>query len=129
MSETLYHRLISRRSQVQIEPVTSTDRGSPLRSGARPPLPSFVCGGSAGAAEGYASDTWEYDFAKNRWTEIAPDGQTPAPRQLASLVFCPTVGRAILFGGGNSKGFLNDIWAFDRGTRRGSSTGRVSLFR
>jgi N-acetylneuraminic acid mutarotase len=71
-------------------------------------------GGSESAAEGFGRDTWEYDFAKNKWTEIAPEGQTPIPRQYASLVFCPTLGRAILFGGVTSKAFLNDIWAFGR---------------
>ncbi len=70
-------------------------------------------GGSA-AATGYVGDTWEYDFAKNKWTEIESNRQAPVPRQFSSLVFCPTVRRAILFGGVSSKAFLNDAWAFGR---------------
>jgi len=68
-------------------------------------------GGSAGV-EGAAGDTWEYDFGKNTWIEIKPTGQAPAARQFGSLVFCPTVERAILFGGQGLRALLNDTWAF-----------------
>jgi hypothetical protein len=68
-------------------------------------------------AAGLVGDTWEYDFAKSRWTEIEPVGQAPAPRQFSSLVFCPTARRAILFGGISSKAYLNDTWAFGRQAR------------
>jgi N-acetylneuraminic acid mutarotase len=68
-------------------------------------------GGTSGA-RGLLGDTWEYDSVTNTWAEIRPVGEAPAARQYLSLVYCPSAGRVVMFGGATPKAALNDTWAY-----------------
>ena len=72
----------------------------------------LVFGGSDGS---YLGDLWAMDLNTNNWEEIVPSGTPPAPRSHASMVFDSANDRAILFAGGTSQGYMNDVWelAFD----------------
>ena len=65
------------------------------------------------------NDTWTYDPAANRWTELDPGGSIPSPRAGHSMAYDPITRRTILFGGrnqqpgGSANLFLNDIWAYE----------------
>ena len=70
-------------------------------------------GGSAEDAQ--FNDTWAYDPRANTWTELDPAGDMPSPRAFSAMVYDPTTGRAILFGGWDYEDYLdvNDTWAYD----------------
>ncbi|MBN1320799.1 MAG: hypothetical protein JXA87_08160 [Thermoleophilia bacterium] len=60
----------------------------------------------------YLNDTWAYDLLANTWTELEPTGSLPTGRADHSMVFVPSIGRVILFGGGADE-YLNDMWSYD----------------
>ena len=71
---------------------------------------SILFGGIVSGVE--QNDTWAYDSLEDEWSQLAP--QTPPPtRSGASMIFYPTTGQIILFGGSNNGTPLNDTWAFD----------------
>jgi hypothetical protein len=67
------------------------------------------------------NDTWTFDG--HRWSVVS--GVMPPARYSASMIYDPTTGRVVLFGGtgnsggiagtsiGSSQGALNDTWTFD----------------
>jgi N-acetylneuraminic acid mutarotase len=57
-------------------------------------------------------DTWAYDVAADRWTELKPSGRAPSERVTCSMVYVPDTGRVIMFGG-RANHALNDTWAYD----------------
>ncbi len=59
-------------------------------------------------------DTWEFDGAT--WTQVAtPTG--PSARRWSAMVFDPTLGKCVLFGGSvNGSTFLGDTWTWDGAT-------------
>jgi N-acetylneuraminic acid mutarotase len=62
-------------------------------------------------------DTWAYDPSTNAWTELEPAGDRPRAREGHSLVYDPTSGDLILFGGRSwDWGELNDTWVYDSAT-------------
>jgi N-acetylneuraminic acid mutarotase len=66
-----------------------------------------------GFGETYLGDTWSYDPAANLWTELKPAGEVPAPRGFHSMVYDPSGGKVILFGGGDGNGHFGDTWIYD----------------
>jgi len=66
------------------------------------------------------SDTWEWDGATGRWTELSPAGGSPPGRGAHSLAFDSSTGRIILFGGDFAGEKHGDLWEFDG--ERGSWT-------
>jgi hypothetical protein len=44
------------------------------------------------------NDTWAYDYRRNRWVDLHPDG-APAPRMAHYMAFEPATNRLVLFGG------------------------------
>jgi N-acetylneuraminic acid mutarotase len=67
--------------------------------------------GGAGDAGRY-DDTWVYDPAAKSWTDLRPEGSVPSGRSAHSMVYAPSSGQVILFGG-YDEGLLNDTWAYD----------------
>jgi N-acetylneuraminic acid mutarotase len=62
------------------------------------------------------SETWAYDVAANRWTQMKPSSG-PTGRGAASLAYDAESDRVILFGGGNKSAWdLDDTWAYDYNT-------------
>jgi N-acetylneuraminic acid mutarotase len=60
------------------------------------------------------NDTWAFDPAGNTWTELSPAGPVPAGRGGHVMVYDPSSGRLIMFGGRSGESqFLNDTWAYD----------------
>lgn len=51
------------------------------------------------------------------WSLASPVGAVPAPRAGHAMVYDPTHGRMVMFGGGTSSGVVNDVWEFDVGTK------------
>jgi len=64
-------------------------------------------GGTVGGSARF-NDTWAYDPAANTWTELSPRGESPSERDGSSMVYDPSSGLIILFGG-----MYNDTWAYD----------------
>ena len=61
-------------------------------------------------------ETWAYDVAANKWTEMKPPSG-PTARGAADMTYDAESDRVILFGGGNEVIWgLNDTWAYDFNT-------------
>ena len=61
-------------------------------------------------------ETWAYDVAANKWTEMKPPSG-PTGRGAAELAYDAESDRVILFGGWNKvAGGLDDTWAYDYNT-------------
>jgi N-acetylneuraminic acid mutarotase len=58
-------------------------------------------------------DTWAYDPAAQRWTDLRPGGDLPSARSDGSMVYDPGTDRVILFGGTSDYAGFNDTWAYD----------------
>ena len=67
--------------------------------------------GAAFANQSFA-DTWTYDVAADRWTELAP-ASSPAARGWHRMVYDPRSDRILMFGGGASGGLDGLVWAYD----------------
>lgn len=65
---------------------------------------------------GRFDDTWAFDLATNRWSNISPSGTRPLKRCLHHAVYDPANSQMLLYGGCAS-GFgpcpLGDLWSFD----------------
>jgi len=72
----------------------------------------ILFGGQQGST--YFSDTWEYSFVTDEWSEIHTI-DSPDPRAGHSFVLYPGQDKAILFGGYNGL-YQNDTWEFDIAT-------------
>lgn len=80
---------------------------------ARSPNPGRVVMFGGGKAP-YVVDgtTWEFDPRTSAWTDATPAGSSPAPRQLAPIVYDSARDRTVLFGGVNGA-FYDDTWEWD----------------
>jgi N-acetylneuraminic acid mutarotase len=73
----------------------------------------IMFGGYDSAGDLDLNDTWAYDPAANTWTNLSPAGDLPSPREGVSLVYDPSTGALIMFGGYDDSGAeLSDTWAF-----------------
>ncbi len=63
-------------------------------------------------ASGDRNDLWAFSLATGQWSELNPLGPVPAARHGHTFTFDPVRRRAILIAG-QSRGFFNDVWAFD----------------
>lgn len=70
---------------------------------------------------GRFDDTWAFDLATNRWSNLTPSGTRPLRRCLHHAVYDPANSQMLLYGGCAS-GFgpcpLGDLWSFDLNTNR-----------
>jgi hypothetical protein len=62
-------------------------------------------------------DTWTYDLATGTWKEVTPAGESPSARSDHVMLYEPTSGTVLMFGGHdattpNAAG-LGDLWEFD----------------
>ena len=74
---------------------------------------NVVVFGGRPSYDGNLGDTWLYDYAENRWTEV-DSMVSPSPRQTSSMVYDESIGRVVLFGGfENGMEALNETWVFD----------------
>ncbi len=68
---------------------------------------------------GRFDDTWAFDFATNRWSNITPGNNRPLRRCLHHAVLDATGRQMYLYGGcasGNGPCPLGDLWSFDLNT-------------
>jgi N-acetylneuraminic acid mutarotase len=74
----------------------------------------IMFGGSVADGSKYFDDTWVYDPATNTWTELNPSETPPSARCGGPLVYVPSTGQVLMFGGvaAGVKTVLNDTWAF-----------------
>jgi N-acetylneuraminic acid mutarotase len=74
----------------------------------------IVFGGGSGD---YVNDTWAFDPATSTWTELHPAGPLPPARAYGMMVYVPSSGKVILFGGVGptlaGQTSTNDTWAYD----------------
>jgi N-acetylneuraminic acid mutarotase len=73
----------------------------------------LVFGGLFQAGAGVLNDTWAYDPSASAWSLLAPAGTLPSARAQQSMVYDPTTGQVIMFGGTGDIGALNDTWTYD----------------
>ncbi len=67
-----------------------------------------------GRGEAIFADTWIYDIAENRWSEVP--GAAPPDRFGMAAALDAARNRILLFGGqGSGDLFFDDVWAFDLG--------------
>jgi len=66
--------------------------------------------GCGEVAQGPCGDTWEWDGV--RWVERHPR-RSPPPRWDHAMVYDPTRGRTVLFGGRSQEAPLGDTWTWD----------------
>jgi N-acetylneuraminic acid mutarotase len=59
------------------------------------------------------NDTWAYDPVTNVWSDLSPSGPLPPARTGQSMVYDPSTGQVIMFGGSDENGFFNDTWTYD----------------
>jgi N-acetylneuraminic acid mutarotase len=64
-----------------------------------------------GASSILLDGTWAYDTRANSWTELSMSGARPSALFGSSMVYEPSIGRVIMFGGVTDGGSLNDTWA------------------
>jgi hypothetical protein len=62
----------------------------------------------------YGNDTWVWDGAANRWTEMHP-AASPTPRQNFGFDFDPVSGKFMLYGGFAGNFYFSDVWLWDGG--------------
>ena len=60
----------------------------------------------------YGNDTWIWDGAASRWTEVTP-ANVPTPRQNGGFDFDDATGKFLLFGGFSGNLYLSDSWIWD----------------
>ena len=71
-------------------------------------------GGNDGSAE--LADVWTYDLAMNTWQRLDTPGDVPPGREEHALVYDPSTGGVLLFGGfDNSDADLADLWELNIG--------------
>jgi N-acetylneuraminic acid mutarotase len=69
----------------------------------------IMFGGSDGDKE--LADIWAYDPEANVWTELLPAGDAPSGREQHAMVYDPSAGRVLVFGGfDDTDTELNDLW-------------------
>jgi hypothetical protein len=60
-------------------------------------------------------DTWAFDSATNKWSELKPSKSPPA-RDGASMVYDKAAAKMILYGGSTKGKLFSDTWAYDSKT-------------
>jgi N-acetylneuraminic acid mutarotase len=77
---------------------------------------AIMFGGSIADGSKYFDNTWAYDPVANTWTELKPLGTLPGARYSPSLVYAPSTGQVVMFGGVSEgvKTSLNDTWTYTR---------------
>ncbi len=69
----------------------------------------IVFGGHDGAPR---NDVWALSLGPSpAWTQLAPSGAPPSPRNDLMAIYDPTGDRLVLFGGWDGSQLLNDLWA------------------
>lgn len=63
----------------------------------------------------YYNDTWVYDFDTEAWVEKNP-ALVPPARSYQSMVYDPSSGKVVMFGGKGYYGEYNDTWLYDLNT-------------
>jgi N-acetylneuraminic acid mutarotase len=61
----------------------------------------------------YFNDIYAYDPNANTWTNLNPAGDVPSVRYGHKMVYDPTAGTVVLFGGYNLISEFDDTWAYD----------------
>jgi hypothetical protein len=70
---------------------------------------AYLFGGRG--ADGVLGDLWAYDLAADRWLQLEPSGDAPAPRYGHVAAWIDGLGLVIY--GGRSDAALDDMWVYD----------------
>jgi len=74
---------------------------------------------------GNISETWTYDTAANKWTNLVPPSM-PSARSDHAMAYDPVSGDTFLFGGAFVWGNSYDVWCYNSGTNKWTSPGLTS---
>lgn len=83
--------------------------------------------GGAPGQDTSGEDTWEWDPATNRWTEVSPARPSPGRRDQAAMAYDTARRRVVLFGGSTRESPLS-TWEWDSATRAWTDV-PVTMFR
>ncbi|MFX0066418.1 MAG: Kelch repeat-containing protein [Candidatus Hermodarchaeota archaeon] len=72
-----------------------------------------------------SDETWEYDYASNRWTNLDPTTK-PSPRAHQCIVYDSVNQKTVLFGGYGPGGDLSDTWTYDYASNKWTQVFPVS---
>ncbi|MDP8904685.1 MAG: hypothetical protein M3N29_05115 [Chloroflexota bacterium] len=72
---------------------------------------AYLFGGRAGS--GAFGDLWRYDLTSDSWTELAPQGVSPAARFGHVAVWHGELGLVVWSGQADATTFFADVWAYD----------------
>jgi hypothetical protein len=61
---------------------------------------------------GADADTWTFDAATGKWSQVLALAVSPAPRSNHDATWNPAAKQMLLFGGIGDDGVLNDLWVF-----------------
>ncbi|MCA8974126.1 MAG: hypothetical protein KDC98_05360 [Planctomycetes bacterium] len=101
--------------RLDMQPVVTANRPDDRRSFGMAYLPQadhiVLFGGNDGTSA-QRRDTWLFDGTD--WTQgPAPGPSTPGRRQNPLFGYDPVLGEVLMYGGGDSSGFLSDTWSWD----------------
>jgi N-acetylneuraminic acid mutarotase len=68
--------------------------------------------GGFDVATGLLDDFWSYHPESNAWTEVFPAGEQPPGRLSASMIWDPSGGQVLLYGGGCGGCYRDDLWSY-----------------
>ena len=72
----------------------------------------LIFGGCGGESQAM-NDLWAYDPAANTWTQLEAGSDIPSLRRDHAMVYVPSLGQVILFGGCEGLTSYDDTWAYD----------------
>ena len=81
----------------------------------------LVFGGEVSSSNRF-NDLWSYKPATNTWIQLTPAGAAPPVHAAPAAVWNSTNNQMLVFGGGSTSGYVNDLWAY------GSATNTWTMF-
>jgi hypothetical protein len=97
-------------SRLLFEEVTPESRESGSWTADSSGSAAYLFGGRG--ADGPLGDLWAYDFAADRWLQLEPSGDAPAPRYGHVAVWIDGLG-LVVYGGRSDTAALDDMWVYD----------------
>ena len=76
---------------------------------------AVLFGGSSALGGPLLRDTWAFDPVTNTWQALTNTGATPTARFLFAMVYVPSVGKHLLFGGGTATSNNAEATTLDNG--------------
>lgn len=97
-----------------------------------PTTNSMIIFGGDNCFSTFFNDVWVLSNANGlggtpAWTQLAPTGTAPSPREYSSAVYDFTNNRMIVFAGSDTTGPLNEVWVLSNANGSGGTPGWTQL--